>query len=201
MEAPLNRIRRKAKAWQHRYLDRFIFIHINKTGGSSVEHALGIPFEHKTALEKIDELGRETWDRKLTFTVVRNPWDKVVSHYHYRVQTNQTSLSDSPVPFSEWVRRAYGERDPRYYDIPRMFMPQVDWCAGASGTILVKRICHFENLAIEFGDVMHELGKDVRLPHVKPSKRGNYRDYYDSETVEIVRACFAKDISAFQYSF
>jgi len=38
-------------------MDGFLFIHINKTGGSSIEQALKIPQEHATAAEKIAELG------------------------------------------------------------------------------------------------------------------------------------------------
>ena len=75
------------KSMKYRHLDRFVFIHINKTGGSSIAKALNIPSVHRTAQEKIEEIGQKNWDRKLTFTVVRNPWDKVVSLYHYRVKT------------------------------------------------------------------------------------------------------------------
>ena len=52
---------------------RFHFIHINKTGGSSIELALRLPPEHKTAIQKIDEVGREVWLDAFNFCVVRNP--------------------------------------------------------------------------------------------------------------------------------
>ena len=189
------------RSMKHKYFDRSVFIHINKTGGSSVEKALRIPFEHKTALEKIEELGRASWDKKLTFTVVRNPWDKVVSHYHYRRKTNKTDLRDKPVEFSEWVKRAYGQQDAFYYDIPKMFMPQMDWITDESGKILVDEIIHFENLAAEFDSVRRKLGKNVTLPHVKKSNRGNYQEYYDQEAKEIVRNWFEPDITRFGYQF
>jgi len=186
---------------RHRYFDDFVFIHINKTGGSSVEKALKIPFEHKTALEKIDELGRKAWERKFTFAIIRNPWDKVVSHFHWRVKMNTTSLGDQPVPFREWVKLAYGDNDPRYYDIEKMFMPQTDWIADSGGQILVDHTCRFENLNEDFDFVARKLGIDTALPHIKPSKRGNYRDYYDDNTMAIVAQWFAKDIKNFGYEF
>ncbi len=197
-------VARNRLAWElgtlrHRYFDNFIFIHINKTGGSSIEKALKIPFEHKTALEKIEEIGREQWESKLAFTVVRNPWDKVVSHYHYRVQTNQTDLGVRPVGFKDWVRLTYGNKDPFYYDIPKMFMPQSDWITDHDGQIIVEFICRFENLNDDFNHVCKKLGKTVSLPHIKASKRGHYRDYYDEETVEIVARWFKKDIKTFAY--
>jgi len=184
-----------------RHFDRFIFIHINKTGGSSVEKALNIPFEHKTALEKIGEIGRDSWDKKLTFTVVRNPWDKVVSHYYYRVKTNQTGLRDNPVEFKEWVKRTYGKKDSFYYDKPRMFMPQIEWITDENGKVLVDEIIHFENLGNEFNALLKKLGKNTTLPHEKKSNRKNYHEYYDAETIEIVRDWFKKDIEIFGYQF
>ena len=186
---------------RHRYLDRYIFIHINKTGGSSVERALKLPLEHKTALEKIQEIGQSQWDRRFTFAVVRNPWDKVVSHYHYRVQTNQTGLGAKPVDFQQWVRLAYGEQDPAYYNHPKMFMPQSDWITDQRGKIIVDEVCRFENLNADFGRVCEKLGiRNVTLPHTKSSKRGHYSDYYDDEAAQIVRRCFEKDIDHFGYA-
>jgi len=186
---------------KHIHLDRFVFIHINKTGGSSVEKALNVPLEHKTAIEKIDEIGQKYWDRKFTFTVIRNPWDKVVSHYHYRVKTNQTDLRDNPIEFKEWLKRTYGNQDAFYYDNPKMFMPQTNWITDNNGNILVDEIIHFENLESEFNKILEKLGKNRTLPHVKKSNRGNYRDYYDEETIAIVRNWFERDIKRFGYQF
>lgn len=197
----LVRIKSVMRSMKHRHLDRFVFVHINKTGGSSVEKALKIPFEHKTALEIIEEIGRKNWDRKLTFTVIRNPWDKVVSHYHYRVKTNQTNLRDNPIEFKEWVERTYGNQDVHYYDDPKMFMPQMNWITDKNGNILVDEIIHFENLDDEFNEVLEKLGKNTTLPHVKSSNRGNYREYFDEETIEIVRSWFERDIERFGYQF
>src|SRR5512142_172165 len=135
--APLGCARERLALLRARYALDYVFIHINKTGGSSVERALGLPFQHKTAVELREEIGAGRWARCFKFTIVRNPWDRAVSHFYYRVQTNQTGLAERPIPFAEWVERVYVERDPRYHDQPRMFMPQVDWIADEGGRILV----------------------------------------------------------------
>ena len=179
----------------------FILIHINKTGGSSVEQALGLRFEHLTALEKIAQVGRPQWDSAYTFAFIRNPWDKVVSHYHYRVQTNQTNLGANPLSFAQWVERTYGRQDPAYYDNPKMFMPQVDWITDADGKLLVNFVGRFERLAADFKTICRHLGREATLPHLKASKRGNYRDYYDEPTQQIVADWFRKDIERFAYQF
>lgn len=183
------------------YLDSFYFIHINKTGGSSIENALKIPFEHKTAQEKIDEVGLERWSRRFTFAIVRNPWDKVVSHYFYRVKTGQTGLWNSDVTFGEWVERAYGEKVPAYRDNEKMFMPQTSWVRSDDGELLVDYIGFFEDLEDSFSEAMRRVGLKVSLPHLKSTTRRDYRDYYDERSREIVAQCFAEDIEKFNYRF
>jgi len=198
----INYFPRKLRALRNRYFDNFIFIHINKTGGSSIEKALKLPLEHLTALEIIKKIGCKQWQNRFTFTVIRNPWDKVVSHYHYRVQTNQTNLRVRTIEFKEWVRLTYGNKDSFYYDNPKMFMPQSDWITDHEGQVLVDFICHFENLDDDFSYVCKKLGKKaVSLAHIKGSKRGNYRDYYDDETIEIIARWFSRDIEDFGYYF
>jgi hypothetical protein len=196
------RISHKLKIWRCHYWDSFVFIHINKTGGSSIERALNLPFEHKTALEKRKELGLRQWEKKFKFAVIRNPWDKVVSHYHYRVQTNQTNLGNEPPGFQKWVRLTYGCQDSIYYDKPKMFMPQWKWLSDCHGKLIVDHICRFENLADDFRGVCQKIGKDpINLPHLKASKRGSYRDYYDDPTAKIVKNWFRLDIEKFEYQF
>jgi hypothetical protein len=184
-----------------RYLDNFAFVHINKTAGSSIEEALHLAFQHKTALTMRDELGASKWAERFTFTFVRNPWDKVASHYAYRVKTNQTRLGDRHLSFREWVRIAYGDRDPKYYDNPLMFMPQVGWVNDESGNSLVTFVGRFERLVPDFGYVCEQIGRKAVLPHEKKSSNRDFRSQYDSATEEIVRTWFAEDLTAFGYSF
>jgi len=197
----IGKLRRRAVEARFKYFVPFLFIHINKTAGSSIERALGLPFEHKTALEKIEEIGWRRWQRKFTFCVVRNPWDRIVSHYEYRVQRNVSDLKTRPIGFAEWVRLAYVDRDPRYYNKSKMFMPQSDWITDADGRVLVDFICRFENLDDDFAEVCRRIGRDVHLPHLKQSRHGSYRDYYDDRIRAIVEHLFHEDIQRFGYRF
>lgn len=181
---------------------KICFIHINKTGGTSIKTCLGLPMEHKTALQKISELGLAEWQRRLTFCVVRNPWDKVLSHYYWRVRTNQTELGSRPISFSSWVYASYGNQDPFYYDKPMMFMPQLDWISDRHDKVLVKKILRFERLAEDFGEICDLIGRaDLQFPHLKPTDHDHYRIYYDDATRDIVANWFRKDIKVFAYSF
>jgi len=196
------KIYEKLRFLRNKYVDDYVFIHINKTGGSSIEKALSLPFEHKTARQKIAEIGVDRWRDKLSFSVVRNPWDKVVSHYHYRVLTNQTGMGDGHIEFNQWVELAYGEHDPRYYDQPMMFMPQWEWLIDDAGDLVVDKILRFENLSRDFNDLASDLGIRARLPHVKKSNRSkDFHKYYTGETKSIIADLFSPDIDEFGYNF
>lgn len=196
---------RQMRTWgrgvRARYLHDFVFIHINKTAGTSIEQALGLRFEHKTALEKRAELGAARWAKRFTFSFVRNPWDRIVSLYHYRIKTNTTGLGDHPIPFPEWVRRTFGEQDPAYYNSPRMLMPQWRWLADDEDRLLVDFVGRFETLEADFQTVCDRIGRTAALPHLKPTRRGPYTEYYDPETAEVVRRWFHVDIEHFGYDF
>lgn len=195
------RIEDRAALLRTKYLLDVVFVHINKTGGSSIEAALGLPFQHRTALELRRALGPRRWERRFSFAFVRNPWSRVASHYAYRVQTNQTGLGDGRTGFTEWVRLAYGERHPRFHDQPKMFQPQLDWITDEEGSIIVDYIGRFERLREDFAAVCARIGRTATLPHLKSSRGKDYRRLYDDETAEIVARWFARDIARFDYTF
>tara|TARA_B110000444_G_C18744227_1_gene549467 strand:+ start:540 stop:1154 length:615 start_codon:yes stop_codon:yes gene_type:complete len=189
------------RTWRERYLRPYVFIHINKTGGSSIEKALGVGLDHSTALEKYSQLGRKAWEKKYKFTIVRNPWDKVVSHYHYRVLTNQTGLKDKSISFDEWLKLCYVDRNPKFFDQAKMFQPQIKWLVDEHDQLLVDFVGRFENLGEDFRKICQSLNLKLTLGHKKKSNRQSYRDYYSSENRDLIADKFASDIQFFDYHF
>jgi len=181
----------------------FIFIHINKTAGTSIGNAIGLPVKHhQTAKELIARIGREKWDEAYKFTLVRNPWDKVVSHYEYRRKRNKTELASRNITFADWVKKTYGpEKEPFYYNNPKAFQPQIEWLKDNEGMVTVDFVGKFESINKDFDQIKAVIGVDTELPHLNASKRANYQAYYDPETREIVASWFHEDIEAFGYSF
>lgn len=181
----------------------FIFIHINKTAGTSIGKAIGLPVkDHLTAKEIIARIGKEKWDTAYKFTFVRNPWDKVVSHYEYRRKKNKTHIATRDIGFKSWVSMTYGEKkDPVYYDNPKSFQPQVEWLKDDEGRISIDFLGRFESINEDFNHVKQIIGLDAGLPHLNASKRVDYRSYYDDESREIIARWFHEDISLFDYRF
>ena len=181
----------------------FIFVHINKTAGTSIGKAIGLPVkDHLTAREIIARIGRDKGDTAYKFTFVRNPWDKVVSHYEYRRKKNKTQLATRNIAFKDWVKMTYGEvKDPAFYDNPKSFQPQVEWLKDDEDRISIDYSGKFESINEDFNHVKQVIGIDAELPHLNASKRVDYRSYYDDETREIVARWFHEDISYFGYRF
>jgi hypothetical protein len=82
---------------------KLIFFHLPKCAGRSVTTVLDIKTSDKTninsGLKQTTLLGfemeqwnkkiyPEKWDNYMKFTIVRNPWDRVVSLYHFRKKEN-----------------------------------------------------------------------------------------------------------------
>ena len=129
-------------------------------------------------------------------------WAKVVSHYHHRVKMNITDLGNGKVKFKDWGQLTYNDKDPYYYDNPRMFMPQVKWISDDQGRIIVKQIFRFERLNRDFNYLCEKLKlPNKKLPHFFQSERTDYRDYYNSDTADLIRQSFQKDIKKFGYQF
>ena len=75
------------------FIDRskkLIFIHVPKTGGTSIHDAVAgvdaelIPASHITTTDMRNLVGEDVYDKFMTFTVMRNPYDWLVSLFEYR---------------------------------------------------------------------------------------------------------------------
>lgn len=178
------------------------FIHINKCGGASVEKAFDLPRIHDTARQRRDRLGADRWAALATFSIVRDPYAKVVSHYKYRIKTNQTDLAARDIDLSDWVCRAYGDRDPAYYDKPLMFAPCLDWIADEDGRIIVDYVARLETIDADWPKIQTLIGQDVALPKTNRTDHTNRlgpADLNDAARA-VIAARFAPDFDQFGYA-
>ena len=94
------------------------------------------------------------------------------------------------------------DKDKKYYDKEKMFMPQVGWLSEGKNMI-VDFVGRFENIEKDFDSVCKKIKiVNTGLPHLKKSERlKDYRGYYNEESRKIVGDFFKNDIELFNYEF
>jgi hypothetical protein len=147
-------------------------------------------------------LGRSRWDKIFTFSMVRNPWDRTFSMYHYRRKKRN-------IP-SEWSFRDYvcalgnATCESEYFRVHVSRYGASEYILGDEGEILVDFIARYENRRHDLNLISSRIKIDnlgeLWLQKAVADER-HYSEYYDSETIEIIRRLYAKDIELFGYEF
>lgn len=169
----------------HEY--KTIFVHINRTGGTSVETAFGKKLQnHEKPKGIIEKIGILKWNKFFKFTFVRNPWDRIVSIYHHRKQ-NRKIVNEE---FDKWI-----------YSIDQISTCSQIWWLKHKNKIDMDFIGKFENLEKDFKKICKEIGADLNLPHVNSSKHTHYSNYYDFSSRKFVEKVCEEEIELFKYQF
>lgn len=193
-------LRRADFVIRQRLAGQYVFIHINKCGGTSVEAALKIPVKlHDMARVRRMKIGRRRWEEAFTFALIRHPYERVASLHKFRIRTNQTGLGDRPIELNAWVRAAFAEKDPAYYDKPRMFAPCFDWVSDDSGKVIVEYIAKLETIGSQWPEIQQRIGTDAELPLRNVSAKGPGREALSAESRQTIQRHFAKDFEVFGY--
>ena len=192
---------------------KFIFIHIPKTGGTSIESALKINQEHKD--HKYYKKTLKNYNDFFVFTIVRNPFDRAVSDYNWATNTKY------PCPAQKlkemFINKSFKYFLDNYYNLKYEDVKSfkgLNWFKNHHLTHcreqldLLNPVCEvdyimrFETLQQDFNTVCDKIGiPRQHLPHANKSKHKHYTEYYDDETRQIVAEKYAKDIEYFGYKF
>ena len=187
---------------------KYIFIRPQKVGGTSVLRALPkphrrfekdnkqwiqkqtgrsmdpyhIPAEHVAQLIPEDKL-----NEYFKFSIVRNPYDRIVSLYHYLTRMNKHKYNT----FDKFIHNIYKVQ---WYGIQ---MSQSKFIGNVDYTI------RFEELQTGFNKVCDRLNLPHRqLQHYKKTQdRTHYKNYYCDVTKQIVTEMFQEDLNKFDYKF
>lgn len=196
-----------------------IFIHIHRTGGTSIEAFFNQPRQKHYTIHHY--LKNPECQDMFKFTFVRNPWTKVVNHYRWRQEKKYKNWNlDGPlgVTFPVWLQHLYDTfkinkdktdiypskvRDAHHLKPYGMnLIPQLNWISNQKGDLLVDFIGRFERLQQDFNLVCSKLGiKKTRLPWINKTEHKPYHEYYNQERIEMVAEIYSKDIEYFGFQF
>ena len=196
----------------------FLFVHIPKTAGNALQNVLRAHSEdrvvctmpHHDGVERFQlasdgyvlgkhsplreyrrELGRSRFNQLFKFTVVRNPWERLISYY-FSPHRGAT----------DWSREAFlafvGEVRPAQYYLSTRHRA-IPWLEPAAS---FDHVVRYENLDADFEALCRLVGIPHRPLEVRNrSSRGHYADYYDDELHSAVRNRCSWEIREFGYAF
>lgn len=183
---------------------RCVFVHVPRTGGTSIEQALGwfdrLAYDvqdHRTVGALRGAMAPEDFAAYFKFTFVRNPWDRVASWYKNVMEdpVHQEHFGvPAGIPFTEFVRDHAGIWG---------LQPQLDWIREPGRDIELDFIGRFERLAADFRTVCRRLGtEDLTLSHqLQSDDRTLYAALYDEASRTLVGTRYAEEIAMFDYRF
>ena len=206
----------------------FVFVHIPKTGGTSLTLALeeraarddiiigdtpkaqrrkkrleelapqGRLWKHSSLADIDGVLTTDELEQMFCTTLVRNPWDRAVSYYHWLRAQN---FDHPAVGLAKLLDFDHFMRDPitvaAFHDWP--FGAYMQDASGAERCDMFMRIEHLEE---DVQPLVEHLGFNLEVPVANTSDRdADYRTYYDDSLAEFVGALCAEDVRRFGYSF
>lgn len=163
--------------------------------------------KHLSALQLKYILGEQEFARCFKFTLVRNPWARIVSRYFFTHRQSEPSEEEKvrrgttrkfhDKEFEVWVRDRWKKFRSRGKG-----NDQLDKLTDLDGQLIVDHVGRLENVQACLDIVCDRLGVDrIEVPHVNGTKHKRYIDYYTDETRDMVAEMCRRDIEYFGYSF
>jgi hypothetical protein len=134
-----------------------------------------------------------------SFSIVRNPWDRMVSVYrrtdpHLLEHARGMGIALEGLSFAEFLARIASLSHAHLTE-------QARYVCDESDRVLVDFVGRYETLAGDFQEVCRRLGMQAALPRLNASRRDAYRSYYDERSRALVRERYRRDIELFGYAF
>jgi len=203
----------------------FWFVDIPRTSSSSIRVELGEHFgnafgksihteckstlrqvftDHITAQQMKQLVGPVLWRKLFTFSFVRNPWDRLVSMYFYRLGkghfTEELTFSTYVQLLEDSIRNSTLDM----FAYHGFHLGCYDYLFDEYGNDLVSFIGRYENRRKDLSEISQMIGCS-QLGELciskSPQEKLHYSTYYDEETKSIVEDIYEKDISVFGYTF
>ncbi|SMY09941.1 sulfotransferase family 2 domain-containing protein [Flavimaricola marinus] len=206
----------------------YIFVHIPKTGGTAMALALearakaddiligdtpkaqrrkrrlsglapaGRLWKHSTLADIEGVVPREDFSRYLVWTLVRNPWDRIVSYYHWLREQS----FDHPAVGLARSHDFNGFLNAPQTQAALKANPYDSYLRDGAGTLRDPVFVRLEHLDEDLKPVEAHLGFAITPDRINESKRrSDWRSYYSEADAALVGRVCAADIARFGYAF
>lgn len=184
---------------------KFIFIHIHRTGGTTITNLLRQELGNKltffTQHGNTATSEKEILDKHadyFTFGFVRNPWERMLSWYSLLNKNNSDTIDQTRQKFQDFLEldQAFGIGDSYFHYNQLDYFPVIK---DSTGSIKIYRYEKFEEETYKLFD--HLGFKLNEIPVINPTKPKVYQEFYTAKSKELVAQKCKKDIAYFEYSF
>ncbi len=207
---------------------RYVFVHIPKTGGTAMALALearamkddvligdtpkavrrrgrlkgvqtsGRLWKHSTLADAEGLITRDEMTDFMVVTMVRNPWDRIVSYYHWlqaqRFEHPAVKLAQA-LDFSEFLNHAHTQSGLRAN-------PYAHYVTDGAGRICDTLFARLEHWQDDLEPFAQHLGFRIDLPRANVSdRRRDWRGYYSDADAGLVAKLCQADIARSGYVF
>lgn len=184
---------------------KFVFIHIPKTGGTSVTSLLGYPRRPPNP-HRVEPGTPVDYADYLRFCFVRNPWDRLYSSYKYTQRMAARGVikgdvvrelcRDHPdLTFEEFV---LDHLNPDMIRVAIHYRPQMRWIAQSAPQFIGR----METFQSDVDFLLQALRQvQTELPHDNRSTTANYLEVYTPSMIDRVSTLYRGDIKALGYRF
>jgi hypothetical protein len=190
---------------------KFVFVHVQKTGGTSVRDELKKLKGTQTLCGMHSFLKDCSYPKNyFKFGFVRNPWDRLVSWYNMHITSKPDNifakyLIEDTKNFSDFLKKTnkLTHKDPNGFLLQKSITyNQLEYFSDNDGKLLVDFIGKLENINDDIKIIGEKIGyPQLKVGHSNKRKHNDYRTYYSNSEIELVAEMYKRDIDYFGYSF
>jgi hypothetical protein len=159
------------------------------SGGRGPQNIPGNLYSHSSIVDALEALGEERSHQYFTFCVERNPFDRALSLYYWRMRG-----SANPSNINSFIQ-----------EVPKDRLS--NWHLYSDGnSVLVDKVLRFEQLQLDLNRISARIGwpNGISLSKIKAKSglrpsNSNARDMLDKQSIKLIEQVCYREIELFGY--
>lgn len=159
---------------------------------------IGLPRE-ATPNKVRDKIGDTMWNEYIKVTIVRNPWDLMVSSFFWALRKKKNLKNvNYRIYFNDWIKHDKSWKDMK---------TNIDRSVDSNGNHIMDYYIKYENLQQSYMQFCETVGiRGIELPRLKSNIRSvrsnkTYEYFFTKESCDLVQEKAGGYIKAFGYEF